>query len=213
MKIIVVLIIAVSFPVLSFSQTTDEWVHQKKLQRKYLLQQIIAFKTYLGYMKQGYDIAQKGIVTVQHIKNGEWDLHKDYFGSLKVVNPSIMKYGKLVDIATMMPKTVQQAKSLLSNIKLSKQLNAAEIDNTVRTCKQVISECMKSVDELMLVITSGKLEMKDDERLKRIEIIYEQTQEHYVFIQSFQHAVLMLQTQRMRENNEIETAKQLNGLK
>ena len=80
----------------SFSQTTAEWTQQKKTQIKYLVQQIIAFQTYLIYVKKGYDIAHKGITTVQNIKNGEWNLHKDFFGSLKMVNPSIEKYAKVV---------------------------------------------------------------------------------------------------------------------
>ena len=39
------------------SQKWDEWFKQKKTQKKYLIQQIAALKVYLGYLKEGYDIA------------------------------------------------------------------------------------------------------------------------------------------------------------
>jgi hypothetical protein len=42
------------------AQTWREWTKQKETQIKYLVEQIAAFQTYLGYVKQGYDIAHKG---------------------------------------------------------------------------------------------------------------------------------------------------------
>src|SRR5437762_1594743 len=86
---------------ISISQTAAEWTQQKRTQKKYLLQQIAALQTYLGYVKKGYGIADKGISTVQMIKNGEWNLHKDFFSSLSLVNPAIKKCGKVADIMTM----------------------------------------------------------------------------------------------------------------
>lgn len=46
---------------LAEAQTFDEWFRQKKTQKKYLVQQIAALKVYLGYLKEGYEIAQKGM--------------------------------------------------------------------------------------------------------------------------------------------------------
>lgn len=213
MKRLLALIVVFTIPSLLFSQTTAEWLEQKKTQRKYLVQQIVAFKTYLGYLKQGYDIAQKGISTVQHIKNGEWDLHRDYFGSLKIVNPSILKYRKVAELSAMLVKTVKQTKSLISYTKRRNEFNPGEINYIGRTCEQVITECLESIDELMMVITSGELEMKDDERIWRIEKIYDQAQEHQVFLQSFGNSVTMLSQQRLGERLEIETSIKLHGLK
>jgi hypothetical protein len=213
MKKFLVIIVAIAVPALSFSQTTAEWLHQKKTQRKYLIQQIVAFQTYLGYLKQGYSIAQKGISTVQHIKKGEWNLHKDYFGSLKIVNPSIVKLRKVAELSAMLVKTVKQTKSLISYTQRTNDFNTDELKYVEKTGEKIISECLETIDELMTVITSGEVEMKDDERIRRIEKIYAQTQEHYVFQQSFGNSVTMLSKQRLRERIEIETSMHLNGLK
>lgn len=213
MKKFLIIIVVIAIPALSFSQTTAEWLQQKKTQRKYLIQQIVAFQTYLGYLKQGYDIAQKGISTVQHIKNGEWNLHRDYFGSLKTVNPSIIKLRKVAELSAMLVKTVKQTKSLISYTQITNDFNTDELKYVERTGEKIISECLETINELMTVITSGEVEMKDDERIRRIEKIYAQTQEQYVFQQSFGNSVTMLSKQRLRERLEIEASIHLNGLK
>ena len=59
-------------------------------QKKYMLQHIAALQVYIGYAKKGYNIASKGINTVRNIKNGDFNLHRDFFSSLKNINPAIM---------------------------------------------------------------------------------------------------------------------------
>lgn len=211
MKTIILLLIALVMSHNSFSQTAAEWTQQKKTQRKYLLQQIIALQTYLGYVKKGYDIAHKGISTVQNIKNGEWNLHKDFFGSLSVVNPTIKKYAKVADLIAMQVRMVKQVRSLIQQSKNRGLLNL-EIDYVVKICDHLLSECLKNTEELIMIITSGELEMKDDERIKRIETIYTAMQDKSVFLQSFGNSITMLSKQRIHEKLEVEVSEKLNGL-
>ncbi|RYE55108.1 MAG: hypothetical protein EOP48_10895 [Sphingobacteriales bacterium] len=194
-------------------QTAAEWTQQKKTQRKYLLQQIVALQTYLGYVQKGYNIARKGISTVQNIKNGEWNLHKDFFGSLSIVNPSIRKYTKVADIIAMQVRVSKQVKSLIQESRHRGLLSREEIDYVVKICDHLLAECLKNMDDLTVIITSGELEMKDDERIHRIETIYSNMQDKSVFLLSFGSSVSMLSKQRLHEMFEIELFKELNGLK
>jgi len=97
MKLLFVLLL-ISKSFFSFGQTFEEWTQQKKTQKKYLLQQIAALQLYLGYVKKGYEVVNKGLITVRNIKNGDFNLHRDFLGSLKRVNPKIKKYAKVADI-------------------------------------------------------------------------------------------------------------------
>ena len=213
MKTIIILLFALVMSDISLSQTAAEWTQQKKTQRKYLLQQIVALQTYLGYVKKGYDIAHKGISTVQNIKNGEWNLHKDFFSSLSVVNPEIKKYAKVADITAMQVRMVKQVKSLTHESKQGGLLTPEEIDYVVKICDHLLSECQENMDELIRVTTSGELEMKDDERIKRIGLIYTTMQDKSVFLRSFGNSIIMLSKQRWHERLEAEISKKLNGLK
>lgn len=213
MKNIMFLLFALGMSNFLFSQTVAEWTQQKKTQRKYLLQQIVALQTYLGYVKKGYNIARKGISTVQNIKNREWNLHKDFFGSLSIVNPSIKKYTKVADIIAMQVRIGKQVKSLIQESRHRGLLSREEIDYVVKICDHLLAECLKNMDELTVIITSGALEMKDDERIYRIETIYSNMQDKSVFLLSFGNSVSMLSKQRLHEIFEVELSKELNGLK
>ncbi|MBK6993319.1 MAG: hypothetical protein IPH34_16520 [Chitinophagaceae bacterium] len=72
---------------------------------------------------------------------------------------------------------------------------------------------MKTIDELFMVITSGELEMKDDERLKRIDKLYADMQDKYSFCSSFSEEMGLLSVQRMGEQMEINRSKILNDLR
>lgn len=194
------------------AQTTAEWTQQKKTQIKYLLQQIAAFQTYVGYVKKGYDIANKGLETIGNIKNGEWNLHKDFFNSLKSVNPAVEKYAKITDIVTMQVRIVKQAKLLLNRCRQSDQFTSREIEYLQTVCDNLFAECLKDIDELTMVVTSGKLEMKDDERIRRIEKIYAEMQDKQSFLLSFGNRAILLSKQRQHEQSEVFLSQKLNGI-
>jgi hypothetical protein len=80
-----------------YSQMADEWINQKATQKKYLLQQIVALQTYIGYAKKGYAIVEKGVSTIRNIKNGDFNLQMDLFNSFKAINTKISNYVPMVN--------------------------------------------------------------------------------------------------------------------
>ncbi|MBX2933925.1 MAG: hypothetical protein KF825_06745 [Ferruginibacter sp.] len=181
--------------------------------QKQMLKQIAALQIYIGYAKKGYDIASKGINTVRNIKKGEFTLHQDFFNSLKNVNPEISKYVKIADIISIQVHIIKQAKQTLQGIKEAKQFTAEELDYCKTVFDNLLDECVKTIDELFLVITSGKLEMKDDERIKRINKIFTDMQDKYSFCSAFSEETGLLSMQRMSEEVQLNYSKLINGLK
>lgn len=197
----------------SKAQTTDEWLNQKSTQKKYLLQQIAALQVYLGYAKKGYNIATSGINTIRNIKNGDFNLHRDFFNRLKNVNPAIRRYAKVADIIAYQVKIIKQTKVTLQQIRETKQFTETELDYCKQVFDNLLDECMNRVEELILVTTSGKLEMKDDERLKRIDRLYADVQDKYSFTCAFSEDMGILAVQRLGEQMEINRSKLINGIK
>lgn len=214
MKRILLLAIAGLFAFhLSNAQTTDEWLNQKATQKKYLLQQIAALQVYLGYAKKGYNISTSGINTIRNIKNGDFNLHRDFFNRLKNVNPAIRRYAKVADIIAYQIKIIRQTKVTLQQIRETKQFTEAELDYCNKVFDNLMDECIKTVEELILVTTSGELEMTDDERLKRIDGLYADIQDKYSFTCSFTEDMGLLAVQRLGELMEINRSKLINGIK
>jgi len=211
-----IIMILVSFFLVSNSimaQTWEEWFQQKKTQKKYLIQQIAALQVYFNYAKKGYNIANKGITTVSNIKNGDFNLHFDFLNSLNQVNPKIKKYTRLADIIAFQFQILKQTKQRLREIRATKQFTQDEMEYCKQVFDNLLAECIKNIDELVMVITPNTLEMKDDERLKRLDKLYVDMQDKYAFCSSFSDEMVLLSAQRLASQVEINQSKIINGLK
>jgi len=94
--------------------------------------------------------------------------------------------------------------ALLKELRQGALFNKEEMDYIVTTTQQLHSECLTSMDDLMTILTPGKLVMKDDERLERMETIYASMRDRYSFLQSFANSVILLSNQRRHEKMEVE---------
>lgn len=210
------LIILILFAILSTgtkAQTFAKWFRQSATQKKYLLQQIAALQVYIGYVQKGYSIASQGLSAISDIKNGEFNLHKDYFNSLKSVNPKIKSYSKVADIIALQVNIIKTYKEAAKQLKQSGTFKADEISYINGVFERLMDDCAKTIDALITVTTSGQLEMKDDERLKRIDALYSDMQDKYTFVQGFSNEAKLLAASRFREQNDILTSRALNGIK
>ncbi|NQX56878.1 hypothetical protein HQN86_24890 [Pedobacter panaciterrae] len=180
------------------AQTWNEIFKQKKTQKKYLLQQIAALQVYIGYAKKGYDLVGSGIHAVKDITNGEFSLHRAFFTSLARVNPIIKNSAVVGEI-------VSGGLGILSVSGGWKdlELSGAEWAYVALVKANLLNGCAHDLEELLLVTTSGKLEMKDDERLQRLEKLRLSVQDKYDFALSFTSELEIFARQRLREERDI----------
>lgn len=194
------------------SQTYDEWFRQKKTAKKYLLEQIAALQTYIGYAEKGYSIVHGGLNTIRDIKHGDFDLHNNYFTSLLSVNPSVKKYSKVAAIISMQISIAKQVSGTIKTCKRSNMLLSSELSYLQKVFSNFLDECVKDLDELVSLITNDEAQMKDDERIKRINLLYDDMKDKQIFSTSFSHSAKGLTVQRMNDRNDIIISKKLNGL-
>lgn len=213
MKRLIILIVFAFLAARTNAQTFAEWFRQSATQKKYLLQQIAALQVYIGYVQKGYSIAKQGLNTISDIKHGEFNLHKDYFNSLKNINPKIKNYRKVADIIVLQVDIIKSYKEAAKSLKLSGTFNTDEINYINGVFDRLMDDCVKTIEALIMVTTGGQLEMKDDERLKRIDALYNDMQDKYTFVQGFSNEAKLLAASRVREQNDIQTIRALNGIK
>jgi hypothetical protein len=135
----------------SQAQTFAEWFKQKKTQIKYLGQQIASLQVYAGYLEKGYQIANKGLTTIGDINNREFNLHQDYFGSLKSVNPSIAKDARITAIIAMQVSIVQQYKKCYGQVQQSSLFNSSEVNYIYTVFTNLLGDCTNNLTELISV--------------------------------------------------------------
>jgi len=212
-KMLLFLLILVSIAGSLKAQTFAEWFQQKKTQKKYLLQQIAALQIYIGYAQKGYQIAKEGLTTIGGFTRGEFNLHADYFNSLKVVNPEIKHYAKVAEIIGLQVKIVQNYNSTYRKLQSTDAFSNDELNYIRSAFSDLLDDCEKTLDELIAVTTDGKLEMKDDERIARIDKLYVDMQDKLTFCNSFSNDAKFLAVSRIKEQTEVKKSRALQGIK
>lgn len=178
------LLSALSFPLKA--QTWSEWFRQKKTQQRYLLEQIAALRVYTDLAQKSYRFARSGLTTISDLSRGELDLHNAFISALKKVNPSISGSTKVAEIIQLQLAIGRGFGHIAGNDGLTYSDQA--YINQVRML--VWEECLHDLEELLLVITAGRLEMTDDQRLARLDKVYLSMSEKSAFVQHFQQTVL-----------------------
>ena len=184
----------------------------QKPKQKRLIEQIAALQVYIGYAQQGYSIANKGLTTVRNIKKGDFNLHRDFISSFKKVNPKIKGYAKVADIIALQLQIIKEANECLRGIKDIQQFSKAELDYCSMVFGNVFNSSLANIEQLLTIISDGELQMKDDERLKRIDALYADMKDKYAFSASWSEEMALLTVQRMHQRTDVEISKRLNGL-
>ena len=209
MKKIFLIVAGLGFASCVDAQTLEEWTQQKKTQIKYLLQQIAANQAYIHSLQKGYNIAKTGLQSINDIKHGDFNLHRDFFNSLRDINPAIKNFQTVADIVTLQAEIINDTRSLIKNIRASGQFTPAEITYVKNASDHLLSQCANDIDALIETTTQGETAINDAERIKIIGGIYKSMQDKFSFCKSFSQSVALLAMQRSREKMETEVSRKL----
>lgn len=213
MKNISILLIFYLLGTTTHAQTFEEWFEQKQTQKKYLLEQIAALKVYSNYLEKGYKILEFGLNTISEFKNGDLEQHTGYFSSLQTINPNIQKLEKGEDIYAIHSNIIKIYEGVSADIHLNQEFKTDEVAYIHRVFSRLLEACSKVVNALDVVTSSGKLEMKDNERMQYIDLLHLEMQDQYTFARSFRNEVHVLAAARLNSKNELQKTLTLYGLK
>jgi hypothetical protein len=183
------------------AQGLNNIFNQKAADLKSVGKQIALLQLYIGWIEKGYSIARSGLTLIGDIKQGEFNLHSIFFGSLNSVNPSIRKYAKVASIVT----TVQSISKDLSEIGQIQNLNSDEERYLVTVKENLFKECNGLLDQLLNVLTNDHFQMHDAERLENIDGIYVEVNRKWVLSNEFVEEAQMVSAFREKEQNNIGT--------
>lgn len=195
------------------AQTFNELFRQNKTQKKYLTQQIAALQVYIEYAQKGYSIARDGLDAIGNFKRGEFGLHTGYFRSLKNVNPKIRNVAQVAGIIALQVEIVNRSAKTFRWLQQSNAFTVDEQAYIKRFFDRLLEDCETVLDELITVTATGELEMKDDERLERIDMLYRDMMDKSIFSQSFSNETRTLAASRAKENRDVQMGRLLHDIK
>lgn len=176
---------------------------QAKLQP--LIKRIALLQVYLSYVKKGYRVVQGGLRFFGDVKNGEFSLHTDYLGSWGAVNPAIRKGQLTLACIQLQQQLIRRCFALSRQAQASTIL--ADREAVQQTIGVVLQEVELGVGELGHWIEAAQLKATDEDRLSSIHLLYQQLMELSQFLDTYQTDWQLLQMQRQRAQQSIQSTR------
>lgn len=173
------------------------------------VEKLSQLKNILTDMKKGYSIVSNGYRSVKNIAEGNFSLHEVFLDGLMVVSPEVKKYARVADIITYQKNIVSEYKRALKSFRSADVFSPSELEYIGLVYENLFDQSLQNLEDLMMVITSSKLRMSDDERLRAIDRIFIDTQDKLMFLRNFNSEANMLLLQKKKQKKEIG---QLKGL-
>ncbi|WP_461789696.1 TerB family tellurite resistance protein [Pedobacter sp.] len=167
------------------------------------VEKLSQLKNILSDMKRGYTILSGGYNTVRNIAQGNFSLHEVFLDGLMVVSPEVRKYYKVAEIVRFQGDILSGYKSMFKRLSAGNVFSAADLDYLQRVYGRLNRESLQNLDRLLMVVSSSKLRMGDEERLKAIDRIHADMLDKLVFLRAFNRDVGLLELQRSRARSEV----------
>lgn len=198
---------AVLLILFSSSSFAQGFFNQKGEMIKKLIEQIGLLGTYARQAKQGYNIIDNGLKDIRKIKKGEFDLHDGYYESLKTVDPDIKGLSG-IDAAIATGRGIStKASSIIRMVNNSTLLGSDEKKYLRSVLVNLIDRTEKELQTLSDLLTNDKLQLTDDERIRRINDVSRELSRQSTFLQQFSASVktfLANRKQIIREQKQVQ---------
>lgn len=203
MRTIIILVLSIGF---SFQVNAQSHEAQQLLLNYEKLKQL---KIMLSDMKKGYQIVSKGYNSVKSIAEGNFSIHDIFLKGLVAVNPAIKNYWRVAEIIKQQKAMVSEYKTAFNRFSNSNLFNVRELKYFKYVYENLLKRSLGDLDELTTVITASKLSMSDEERLKIIDRLYEDSMDKLQFLKNFNQKNVVLMNQRKREMQNLKSIRDL----
>ena len=176
-------------------------------------EKLVQFKSILKNMYDGYKVVSQGYDAIRNISQGNFSLHQTFLNQLLVVSPAIRKYSRIADIISYQQKIIKEYKAAFNFLKRTGSFNSGEISYIEKVYKNLFQSSLKNLDALLIIVTSGKLRMDDEERLQAIDTLFSEMQDKLLFLRSFNNEAKLLAMQKMKDQTDVDLSRKLNQIK
>ncbi len=176
------------------------------------IQKLTQEKQLLNDLYKGYEILSSGYGAIRDVSKGSFDLHKAFLDGLLAVSPAVRNYRKVAEIIAKQEQILSSYNAAWAKRRGDPHLTPDEIALTGQVYTTLLDQTEKNLGALTMILTDGALRAGDGERLRRIDALDRNMQEHWVFLQSFNNQAALLSLQRAADENDYEQVKRWYGL-
>jgi hypothetical protein len=140
------------------------------------------------------------------------DLYGKYFDELKKVKDVIAYYQRVKDITTRQVQLVKAYDHAWAMVSADKHFTPQELQYMGSVYSGILSETVKNIDQMLLVVNAFKTQMTDAKRLELIDKAAKSVDQNYSDLQIFTKQNAILSLQRSKSGAETASVKQMYGL-
>jgi len=148
---------------------------------------------------------------------GDWaqktkDIYSEYFDELNKVKTAISYFQEVTGIISQQSQLVSEYKTAFALIQQDKHFTAAELTYIYNVYTGIIGQSLKSLDQIVLVLTNFSLQMTDAARLKIIKQASIDIERDTGDLRQFNNQTAQISLQRSKDAQEISTVMSLYGI-
>jgi hypothetical protein len=175
-------------------------------------QKLSSMKSTLQQMYQGYTELEHGYTNIRDIAKGNFNLHQGFLDALWLVSPAVRSNPRITSILNAEYSIVSGYRNAGAQWSGSGMFTPQELNFIIDTYSALLQRCEQSIEELTMVLTADQLRMSDAQRMQAIGRIDTDTREQLSILQQLNNTLSIQTAQRLKEQGDINTLKQLYGL-
>lgn len=140
------------------------------------------------------------------------DLYQEYFDELWKVKDVLTYYHRIKEITRQEVLLVEQYHSAWNGVRQDGHFTADELLYIGKVYTGILSESVKNLDQIALVINSFTTQMTDAKRLDIINKASDGMQQNYDDLRQFNQQNIGVSLQRSKDEHDIDVVKQLYGI-
>lgn len=188
------------------AQLFGGFFNQQSRKEQLMAEQIAACQLYLSELSRGVHIVGTGLRSASDLKGGTLALHATYFNSLQQISSGVQNNPKAKAMAGIGQQITAAFDREIAFQQKANVLSRADQDYIRQVYQNLLAKCKEDLSELRDVLTPGKLELTDAQRLERIDHLYAAMQEKLAFTGSFTskcHGLALWRQQAARDREAL----------
>jgi hypothetical protein len=175
-------------------------------------EKLSSMKNTLQEMYQGYTELKQGYTRIRDIAKGNFNLHAGFLDALLAISPAVRSDPRItviIDSEYSIVSGYQAANTRWTTVGV---FTGQELDYIIGTYSALLQRCLRSIEELTMILTADQLRMSDAERMQAIGRIDANTRAQLAMMQELDNTLSLQAAQRLREAGDIITLKALYDL-
>lgn len=170
------------------------------------IEKLAQLKSMLNNMYSGYTILSNGYDNIKNQSLASFTLHKNFIDALSQVSPSVKNAPAISAIVSIQAQIVSEYKTTYNTFKSSSGFTAKELDELTNVYSRILSQSSQNLAALQEVITAGKLQMTEADRLLIIESLRTDMEKQLATLRTFTgqaNQMRLLRARLKKDNNSL----------